>query len=338
MANVTRKQHYVWRYYLKAWTVKDKIWCAREGRVFSSGLMGVANIRDFYKLHELTENDIDLIQKQFLDPLSPELKKLNQKWIDLFTFVHRRKRLIQERGGNPHQEAEEELRNYCIEFEEKIHSEIERSSIPYIDAIRESNLSFLQCESAKSKFIYFMCVQYFRTNNIGQAMKAKLKVKELNEAIWNVLAHILATTLGWHICLDSNLNFVLLINKTSTPFITGDQPVINTQADYKNLASQSSQLELYYPQGPKLGLLISKDATYAGKEQVEVDEKTVVDLNQLIQRASFEQLYADSEWILKNLLTSLNGLGHKIALIDDLSSTEDVAEIAKLAKTAGSPI
>jgi len=49
--------------------------------------MGVAQRRDFYKLKELTLNDMEFIRKLALEPTKPKLSELNEGWIEMFNIV-----------------------------------------------------------------------------------------------------------------------------------------------------------------------------------------------------------------------------------------------------------
>jgi len=60
--NDTRRQHHVWRYYLKAWATGEQLFCLQDGRIFPSNVSGVAVERDFYKLQTLTRQDIEAIR------------------------------------------------------------------------------------------------------------------------------------------------------------------------------------------------------------------------------------------------------------------------------------
>ncbi len=51
-----KKQHFVWRKYLKGWSENDSIYCLMDGRIFKPGLMGVGQERYFYKLKELRQH------------------------------------------------------------------------------------------------------------------------------------------------------------------------------------------------------------------------------------------------------------------------------------------
>ena len=57
-----RKQHHVWKSYLRAWAHEEKIFCLQSGRVFESNICDVAVERDFYKLPTLSKEDIGYIR------------------------------------------------------------------------------------------------------------------------------------------------------------------------------------------------------------------------------------------------------------------------------------
>ena len=82
-----RKHHYVWRYYLRAWANNDSIWCSREGKIFKSNLMNIGQIKDFYKLKELSSSDIEFIYKAAIEPSAPHLQELHKGLISSFNLV-----------------------------------------------------------------------------------------------------------------------------------------------------------------------------------------------------------------------------------------------------------
>jgi hypothetical protein len=106
-----------------------------------------------------------------------------------------------------------------------------------------------------------LCVQYFRTKNIKESATSAvspLGLLDIDKA-WNILSHIFSTTLGWSIYSERALwNVVILANHTSTPLITGDQPIINTYAAFGNEVIEHDYLEFYYPLSPHKALLLTK--------------------------------------------------------------------------------
>jgi hypothetical protein len=71
-----RKQHYIWRYYLNAWATDEQIFCLRENKIFKTNLMNIGNIRDFYRLKELSNQDIKFT---YIKSLGSEFNFVMQK-------------------------------------------------------------------------------------------------------------------------------------------------------------------------------------------------------------------------------------------------------------------
>ncbi|WP_419879616.1 DUF4238 domain-containing protein [Brevibacillus centrosporus] len=124
----------------------------------------------------------------------------------------------------------------------------------------------------------------------------------LIENVWSVLYFVFATNLA--ISLSSNKDFRLLLlkNNSALPFITGDQPVINTQANY-SVYEETKEFELYYPLSPSLALLITNSKTRNSNQSTyAVQESEVTMYNNLIYKASDEQLYASDENVLNSFV------------------------------------
>ncbi|PZV15926.1 MAG: hypothetical protein DCF20_09180 [Pseudanabaena sp.] len=90
-----KRHHYVWRDYLRAWSVNEFIWCYREGKIFNSNLMGVGQIKYFYKLKEMTVQDMEFIRMVAIEPCSPHLQELNEGWLNWFNYVFDLKKNIE---------------------------------------------------------------------------------------------------------------------------------------------------------------------------------------------------------------------------------------------------
>ena len=66
-------QHYVARFYLRPWSEEGKLYCLnlKARRVLHRGLRAVANEKLFYRLHALTPEEHELIERVLIEP-SPE--------------------------------------------------------------------------------------------------------------------------------------------------------------------------------------------------------------------------------------------------------------------------
>jgi len=297
-----RKHHYVWGHYLNAWTINDQICCKRPDKVFWTNLVNIANERDFYRIKELTIDDINLLKQLFVNVSNPVLNTLNSRWLEIFDLVIKFRNIME--FGIIDKTKQDDFDRIIFNFEEDLQTNVENYSIPYLQMIKEGNIEFYKNADDNAKFNYFLALQLLRTNKLKKnILKAFNKYPKYDfNSIWNVMIHIMATNFGFGLSsMSDRLHCVLLINKTSIPFLTSDQPIINTFADYtrKDIRLTVEQLELYYPQSPGSGLLITKEHCFRDVTELEIDESKVKQYNSMIVLASEEQLYSNDEKVFQ---------------------------------------
>jgi hypothetical protein len=104
---IKKRQHYVYREYLRAWSTNEKIWCNRKGHIFQPNLMGIAQENYFYKLREITEDQVKAIQTLYFRDSDPTLQAMNQWWINVYMLIFRlRQQIEQAEGYSKHLEDE----------------------------------------------------------------------------------------------------------------------------------------------------------------------------------------------------------------------------------------
>lgn len=307
-----RRQHYVWRHYLRAWSNNDQIWCHRDGKTFLSNLMGVAQKRDFYKISELTENDIIIINKTAIEITKNEmLREANKGWINAFQMLFTIKNQLFA-SGVKHQDVDALFDELAINIEEELHSAIEVGAIKHIEKILERDTSLFHNEDEYMSFSHFICVQYLRTNRIKEnAIKnTESLFPGMTERTFGVFRHIYATNMAWStFARREEFKPALLINNTDTNFITGDQPVINTYAASVGWSMPVAEVEFYYPFSPKIALIISSKEQYKIGDIFEQDAEQVHMFNTAIAKSAHSQIYAQSR-------------GDLIPYINEISSHE----------------
>lgn len=263
--------------------------------------MNIAQEKGFYNFEPLEQKDIDFLTVAFLDKQHPELRKLNQGWIDIFTEIFRMRDLF-EKSGLMSTEVEEKIDEYIYNIQEKYHSKIEGNSARFLESLLNMDLSFMNTEEDMIDFLYYICVQYIRTAKIKHDVLNSVGSTTLinTEKIWTVLSHIVSTSMGWTLYHKwNNFTLKLLANDTDTEYITGDQPVINTQAEPKNATSAPEELEIYYPLSQKLAILITKKSQTDTDNRIDISEGDVIRYNRLIFDHSDTQVFAASETILQ---------------------------------------
>jgi hypothetical protein len=306
-----RKQHYVSKHYLRAWSSDEQIFCLRNGKIFISNLIGVANERDFYNLRELNEADIEFVKTFAIEPSTPFLKKVHLRTLELFTSVFWVKHRLEKTGKNSpdiNQEIEELINN----FEEDFHAQVEGDAVKYINLILNENLSFYKDREERVKFLCFLCFQLFRTKKIKYNMISKVYSSGFSEELcisfektYNIFSHVFAFNLAYSLAINSKFKILLILNNTSVPFLTGDQPVTNTFASGKSLKNMPNELnvELYYPVSPNIAILITERKEYIDIDNLYITELDIIQkYNSIIIEESHEQIYSNSEELLKSCL------------------------------------
>ncbi len=295
MTNNTRRQHYVWRSYLSAWEVDGKLWCRRDGKVFTTSAKNVANARDLYRLRELSEDDINAIRLLSSRITDPVLRQLATGWLPSFTFIFHLKRIYEARGRRD-LEIEQELEVQINTLEEGIHSEIEGDVVTVVDELRQGNLAVLDDDDNFASFARFIAMQHLRTPfMIGRMTKALLEFPQLKcnvDAVMGPLRAIYSTTMGAGIFYRRALSQITLVDAPSgARFIAGDHPLVNLRAVALS-DEPPAELEIYYPLTPSLALILDLSGQCVGRGRRTISADDVRKYNGIIASIALEQVYA----------------------------------------------
>ena len=147
------KQHYVWQHYIRAWcNNKGQVHFKRKGqgtRVTNTRKIMVE--RGFYKLHQLDEPDIKLIEWFVERSGSPALRQTHRQLVEMFVAITKGNELIQ--SGNfasPHEK--EQAHDLVVRAEDMLHSDIEIHAIPILDDLRHGRKGFINSDESAATF------------------------------------------------------------------------------------------------------------------------------------------------------------------------------------------
>lgn len=292
MTNLTpRRHHYVWRRYLRAWTSGGKIWCRRHGSIFPAALMNIGQERDFYKLKELTTDDVKNLEALILASCIPkEQKEINLRWLEAFQRPFKARQLFNDLGLKE-ETYQPTIDHLITSIEESLHSQIEETADPIIERLLALDKKIFSSKEDYSDFVFFLATQYLRTKN----MKVRLAQFHIStipgfaDRALGALRAIFSTNIGASLYRDRAIyKPAFLINNSTTPFITGDQPVINLSEE-KDDNDLPKDIEFYYPISPKVAILISKNNAAI---EVSVNEGWASELNRKIAKDSHEKIFA----------------------------------------------
>jgi hypothetical protein len=309
-----KNQHYIPQFYLKNFQ-KSKLYVLFQNKIEVRNPKSIAKEKYFYRLTELRENEVKFL-RGFIDTMDKNYKKMASTWINLYEYLFRMMSLIN--SSDDSDETQKMFKEMLINTDENLYSNIEDSNVNFISTIIKKEAIEL-ADDEKSLFCFYISVQYFRTKRIKEATLRALgnarnerihlyddETKEFYnsldfESIWMVLIKILASNMGFGI--SKLKKFDLLINNTTLPFITCDQPCINLVADGNyDKSAIVDDFVLYYPLSPKIALIMSEDYSLYVKNSKKITREEVTKLNNMIFNHSLEQVYSNDLETLKKYI------------------------------------
>ena len=319
MSQTKKKQHYIWRNYLAAWTQDNtttgKIWCLRDNKVFQPSLLNIAHENYFYEVKELSQKERTLIYELAIKNTTGIQRQINEQWLKLYCAPYDYADEIASLGYlSPDYTESFEIkqdqlfRQWSIEHIEMLHCQIESSGIPYISLLRQNSLDFWKAEIDREKFGFFLANQYFRTKKMRDALVSSMKTtKEIvvgfndihPENIWLPLSLILASNVGIQIA-HGFLAIIMLTDDAS--FIVGDQPVINTYSTF-DAKTVPEKVEFFYPITPNSALLLTEDPKYTNGQTINISSDEVLRYNLLEQKSAREMIFAKEKEQLNSFIS-----------------------------------
>ena len=143
MSDLMKLQHYVPRFYLKAWAKSQKLWVLQDGKIYKNSVRNVAAQNYFYRLNELSAEDIEFVRKAFINQSPEQLRPGHEYLLQVFTLPHQAKRRI-DQSGNETPEYQNVLNEIITNANiRKVSRHYEVAFKPLIDAMSAGDLGFL---------------------------------------------------------------------------------------------------------------------------------------------------------------------------------------------------
>jgi hypothetical protein len=288
VAKGKKLHHYIPRFYLRAWDKKEQIYCLQNGRIFASNIRNVGSENYFYSLQKLTPDDIAMIRRLFIESSDERTKNALNELIRLFTLPHELEQQSLQTGL-----AAEEINKLIIEMNENLHTNLEDQFKPYLSAMRQGDLTFLNDEKKSAAFFHTLTAQFSRTNNLHRfrAVTDEKNFEMFRRQI-NLLMHIVSVLTGRSLYEDRNrLNFILIDNKSEVPFITSDQPIINITVNPREFVTPKG-FELYYPVTPQRALLMLEPESVFLPSNSDITSDEARILNLRLASHAHQQIFA----------------------------------------------
>lgn len=293
-----KNHHYVFQAYLDSWSTDGRISCLREGRVFSCDLKNVACERFFYRFHDLTPEEIQFIERVFIENTREPLKTLQRRYIALYSLPTKMKSSLYQNADSEYISRLDEL--ICNGLEDN-HQRVEDELLVFLKAMLAGNTEFYSIKEQAARFLYDLSVQFTRTKQVRESA-----ISQLGETfngcnvrrLLGVISDLVAMSIGQSLYIDRDkFRLVLIDNDTDTPFITAGQPIINIHATFDGKPPE--KVEFFYPLSPRRAMLLLEIDRM--RHDSSVSALAVNNYNILMIRNSHEQIFSNSEEYLSSL-------------------------------------
>lgn len=306
--DITEKQHYVWRRYLSSWQDNpedNRLWTGlmKQRQVKKLGLKDVAQSRYFYKLEVLTDEELSFL-KQYKEALSKKVRMIADVIISGYEWYSTIKKDIAAGKITMTQAGKHELKKMEANVFESIHSQIENMGDALLICHSSKEIEYLAVQR-EYDILFYLMIQYMRTkvrkDCFANALDERADLQSLADKCWPFFNIVTAMQWVEAMAYKQDYRFIFVHNNSDFPFITGDQPAINTRWKEMDEKGNITGLEVYYPISPKTALVL--DFTPGDKFcDIDVDSKYVKDRNKMIKEEAGLYIFANDKNLLKEMM------------------------------------
>jgi uncharacterized protein DUF4238 len=302
-------QHHVWQQYLRAWSVGGEVFCLQNDRIFRTGTPVLGVISDFYRLRPLTNEDLNLLHLLLAFDKAHPVARAHHEMVlqNLLTPMLFFKQDNLRLSYDP--QIRDLLDAHNTNAVDNQHTVIERLFAPLLTRSLSADFGWYGNDEDCIAFCNFVGAQYMRTRGVKERTINRLREKVGADVsrIWDILALIFGFNIGCGLFLERKKRTLIAVyNQTSTPFITGDQPIINLDGDGD---MPPETLSVYYPLSPRLALYLGEPDKVSDIPFGTMTPDAAAYLNLRMAKASHSQIYAQTRAPLTALADRLRGAG-----------------------------
>lgn len=291
-----KRQHYVWREYLRGWSIKDNkkdiIWTylIKDKKLIQNNLMAQVQQKYFYSIKGLNLEQIIFLKDFLLSFPNSKINEFNLELLNKFEKIS----ILNLQNENIFNEKYEELNNNILEY---IHKLYEVKGNLLLNIKNKINLAkILEDDVLNFDFLIFIAVQYSRTKKMKEYLYSNVQNTKfeilVNKSVINIISIFVSNILAYNLLTNYNSKYILykFNDKCKGNFITCDQPIINIAKNTE------LDLELYYPISPNLSLLLHFDTNQIDKiVEEEIDEDRLLYLNNKVIENAHLNIFASTK-------------------------------------------
>jgi hypothetical protein len=301
MNEIKRRHHYVWREYLRNWSISDKInaFMIKEKKILKGiNLTNVAQERYFYEL-EVFSKEEELVLYHLIKSWSDlETLSINLEIFRLFTSYSSIDQLVTNHyktTSKYHSEVNFMLEQLKYNGIENIHTLMESFGKKIISINSLEDLDFFNDREELFLSVLYISFQYLRTKRNRKKIELVLEYNNISKKYANPISIVFSTGMANGLVFYKDLKIILLKNHTTKNFITSDQPLANLKEALRDESGKVLNFELYYPINPSTAIIIHYNNDQKEKYILEKikDEKKVDKLNLFLIDNSENFVFSD---------------------------------------------
>lgn len=300
---IKKKHHYDWANYLSRWGSgsKNVFYTTKKGKIVHDSIRAILFEDFFYEITDLKKIDIEIIKE--ISKKSPEdLQRQHMSYLDPFLKIQElRKKYFD--SGLSIKEIEDRIRALKFNQLENLHASHELAARPILDALAHEQLGVLNDRHLMCEFMMFFGQQIARTKNFRDICRSYPYNDPMQETVaksirhsWWFIGYMLGMNIGYSLFFDrAKHRHALLINNSSTPFITSDQPIVNVHDCISETEkSPPEYADFYYPISPRVAYIICESERFQkGKNEINAD--IVEELNRKLASQSLVIIIGSTE-------------------------------------------
>lgn len=285
--------------------------CLMDERIFATGTKSLGVENNFYKLQDLTSEEIKLIRLLTVEQASPIARRhyemVLHNILSPLLLSQQHPELLQQ------PEVLELLEIHKTNAIDDQHTVIEGKFVPLLARCLKEDITWFDDPQSAIAFCNFIAAQHMRTKAVQSRVIERLRnrIKLDVSRIWGVIGLIYGFNLGCSMFMGrKDRPLILVRNESSMPFVTSDQPVVNLDADGENAPEQ---MTIYYPISPRLALHIGEPGRPTLPE-FGLTEEEIVTLNLQMTARSQRQVYASEMSVLEKIRATRGGANSDLEL------------------------